>query len=76
MFSEYFQRWVERLIVKTLTSKFPDVAVIGEEDGDSGTEDDAGNVIDRLDQDVMKKTFPTNLQNVDPSRVRHNDAVF
>lgn len=61
-------RAVQQLIVTTLNKKFADVAIIGEEDGDTG-EDIKYEVIDRLDTDVMGKTFPAHLQNVDANRV-------
>lgn len=61
-------RAVQQLIVTTLNKKFADVAIIGEEDGDTG-EDIKYEVIDRLDTDVMGKTFPAHLQNVDANRI-------
>lgn len=63
-------RAVQRLIVKTLYAKFPDVAVIGEEDGDTGSDDPSEfKVLDGLDKDVMGKTFPADLQNVAADRI-------
>ena len=65
-------RAVQRLIATTLAAKFPDVKVIGEEDGDDGQENAEKNkVIEKLDESVMGKTFPENLQNVAADRVSH-----
>lgn len=63
-------RAVQRLIATTLAAKFPDVKVIGEEDGDDGQENAEKNkVIEKLDESVMGKTFPENLQNVAADRI-------
>jgi len=63
-------RAVQRLIVTTLYKKFPQIAVIGEEDGDTGeAKPDEFKVLDKIHPDVLQKTFPEHLQNVAPERI-------
>lgn len=63
-------RAVQRLIVTTLAAKFPGVNIIGEEDGDDGSDaakKDA--IIEGQDAEVLSKTLPADLQGVAPERV-------
>ena len=61
----------------TLYKKFPQVAVIGEEDGDTGeNKPDEFKVLDKIHPDVLAKTFPEHLQNVAPERVSDNLIYF
>ena len=61
-------RAVQRLILKTLKTKYPQVTIIGEEDGDDGEAGDE-KVFDALAPEVMEKTFPKDLQDVAPERI-------
>ena len=61
-------RAVQRLILKTLKTKYPQVTIIGEEDGDDGEAGDE-KVFDALAPEVMDKKFPEDLQNVAPERI-------
>ena len=63
-------RAVQRLIVTTLAAKYPGVNIIGEEDGDDGSDGakkDA--IIEGQDAEVLAKTLPADLQGVAPERV-------
>jgi len=63
-------RAVQRLIVTTLAAKFPGVNIIGEEDGDDGSDaakKDA--IIEGQDAEVLSKTLPADLQGVAPERI-------
>merc|ERR1712127_94081 len=61
-------RAVQRLILKTLKTKYPQVTIIGEEDGDDGEAGDE-KVFEALAPEVMDKSFPEDLQNVAPERI-------
>jgi len=63
-------RAVQRLIITTLRAKFPDVNIIGEEDGDDGSDGATKDkIINDQDAEVLGKTLPENLQNVKASDV-------
>merc|ERR1712241_971644 len=52
-------RAVQRLIITTLSAKFPGVNIIGEEDGDDGSDGAKKNeVINDQDAEVLGKTLP------------------
>jgi len=63
-------RAVQRLIISTLSAKFPGVNIIGEEDGDDGSEGaKKDKVIEEQDAEVLSKTLPAELQGVKPEQI-------
>merc|ERR1711935_762252 len=55
-------RAVQRLIITTLRAKFPDVNIIGEEDGDDGSDGaEKCKVYEAQDGEVLGKTMPVDL---------------
>jgi len=55
-------RAVQRLIITTLRAKFPDVNIIGEEDGDDGSDGaEKCKVYEAQDGEVLGKTMPADL---------------
>ena len=63
-------RAVQRLIITTLRAKFPDVNIIGEEDGDDGSDGAVKNkVYEEQDGEVLGKTIPADLASAKASDV-------
>merc|ERR1712212_206687 len=63
-------RAVQRLIISTLSAKFPGVNIIGEEDGDDGSDGaKKDKVIEEQDAEVLSKTLPAELQGVKPEQI-------
>lgn len=68
-FQTQADRTAQRLIVASLTKKFPQCTIVGEEDLPEDKEADESLVVDTYDQDVMKLTVPSEYAKVKPEEI-------